>query len=196
MVLAAFVISVREWSNIAGAGEKRPRRLWAGVIYVTLGFLCYAVLRFAFAPSAWLALCAMLMVWAGDTGAYFTGRTFKGPKLAPTISPNKTWAGAAGAVLFSGIALALLFLLGFRLEKFLFTAIELPPSRWPAIFLTGAIMGVIGQAGDLLISRCKRKVQLKDTGSIIPGHGGLLDRIDSLLLVAPVFLFLSVWWLG
>lgn len=196
MVLIAFILSVREWSGIAGHDHRRPRRMLAGVLYLILAFFCYAVLRFAFLPGAWLALCAMLSVWASDTGAYFTGKSFKGPKLAPTISPNKTWAGAIGAVVFSGAALAFLFRLGIYVTRWLATDIDVQPAHWWIVFLIGAALGVVGQAGDLLISRCKRKVQLKDTGSIIPGHGGLLDRIDSLLLVAPVFLFITLWWLG
>jgi phosphatidate cytidylyltransferase len=116
-----------------------------------------------------LALWTLAIVWATDIGAYFAGRAIGGPKLAPTISPNKTWAGLAGGMIAAGIVGALITQFG-HLPAF---------ALWLAPFLA-----VVAQLGDLLESGMKRHVGVKDSGKILPGHGGLLDRIDGLLPVA------------
>ena len=116
------------------------------------------------------------MIWACDTGAYFVGKKFGVKKLCPTISPGKTWAGLMGGVIVSiGVAVAAHHYLD------LYTSVAI------AAFF-GVLVALAGQAGDLLISKFKRKVVVKDTGRIIPGHGGVLDRIDSLLLASPIYL--------
>ena len=116
--------------------------------------------------------------WATDTGAYFIGKLLKGPKLAPDISPNKTWSGAIG-----GCLLALL--VSMFMKPYLSVEFDL-------IGVTGftIIISIFGQFGDLLESWAKRMLAVKDTGNIIPGHGGVLDRIDALLLAAPTAAFL------
>ena len=123
----------------------------------------------------------MMCVWASDIGAYFTGKRLKGPKMAPKISPNKTWAGFLGAMFFGGLTLwAMSF----------FVQAGIPGGL---LFLSGSVFGAVGQAGDLLVSILKRQAGTKDTGNLIPGHGGLLDRIDSLLLVIPVAAAMLLW---
>ncbi|HVL38521.1 MAG TPA: phosphatidate cytidylyltransferase [Fimbriimonadaceae bacterium] len=130
------------------------------------------------AAGAWnmsnVVLLALLPLWAGDTAAIFIGRSFGKTPLAPAISPNKTWEGAVANLLAAlAVALALAPWLGIDLRR---------------AALAGLAMGVLGQAGDLLESALKRSLGQKDSGSLLPGHGGLLDRIDSLLLAS-----LGVW---
>jgi len=121
-------------------------------------------------------LLALLLVWAADTGAYFAGRRFGTTKLAPRISPNKTRAGMWGALVVSG-ALALVggWLLGWR-------------GVWLAGLLVVALVAVLASiVGDLVESLLKRQANVKDSGALFPGHGGLLDRADSLFAAVPVF---------
>lgn len=142
-------------------------------------------------PSAWLALVyirihygagvllAMLfLVWAADTGAYFCGRLCGRRKLIPQVSPGKTLEGLIGGV-FSGV-------LSMTLVSLLFSV---KPDSWPLYLLVGLVTSVFSVVGDLNISMFKRKRQIKDSGNLLPGHGGLLDRIDSLMAAAPCFLF-------
>lgn len=122
------------------------------------------------------------MVWATDTGGYVAGRTLGGPKLAPTVSPNKTWSGLAGAMLAAGVVGAVI------------------ASFWPGwnaltIGLASLGLALVGQAGDLFESRLKRRFGAKDSSHLIPGHGGLLDRVDGVLSVGLV-VSLVIWWTG
>lgn len=131
------------------------------------------------AGGRWV-FAAFLVVWAADIGAYAAGRTFGRHKLAPMISPGKTWEGFVGGialVLAAGVAVALLLL---DLRSWMAWALLL------AILVALTVFSVIG---DLLESLLKRQAGVKDSGTLLPGHGGLLDRLDSLLAVAPVFLF-------
>lgn len=122
-----------------------------------------------FAPS--LVLIPIMALWLGDTGAYFIGKAFGKRPLAPKISPKKTVEGAIANVVWCMLgAWAMATLVGVP---------------FGVAMLCGAVSGVLGQAGDLLESAVKREVGVKDSGSILPGHGGMLDRIDSILLSAP-----------
>jgi phosphatidate cytidylyltransferase len=125
----------------------------------------------------------LLAVIATDIGAYFAGRTIGGPKIAPKISPSKTWAGLGGGVL--GATLAILF---FSLRS---SSYDWGADEWLTIPLaclfTGAICAVVAQAGDFFESWMKRRAGVKDSGRILPGHGGLFDRVDGLLAVAFLF---------
>lgn len=125
----------------------------------------------------WL-LFALLVTFATDTGAYLTGRSIGRHKLAPAISPSKTWEGAAGGFM---LAIVAALVLGFLLE------LALP--RWQQAVI-GATVGMVSQVGDLAESKLKRVSQVKDTGSIIPGHGGILDRLDSLVFAVPAVYYL------
>lgn len=196
MVAIITIISFCEWLGMAKASPHRYRDLIAGSFYLTFCLVAYVFLRFDAAQGAWLTLGIMLAVWASDTGAYFTGKMIGGPKLAPAISPNKTWAGLGGAMFFCGLMMALLVVLGHSIPpKMLVTDLGLKPGYIPYVFFIGCFLGAVGQAGDLFISWFKRRSGLKDTGHLIPGHGGLLDRIDSLLLVSPIFLAITMLWL-
>lgn len=128
--------------------------------------------------GAWWLLTAFLLVWLCDTAAYFVGRRWGRHKMSPAVSPKKSWEGAAAGFLTStGVALGLVPLLGL-------------PLSYPAAALLGALVGVVGQVGDLAESLLKRQVGVKDSGTLIPGHGGMLDRADSLLFVVPVVYYL------
>jgi len=140
-----------------------------GVLYVGLPSLAALWLRTMPEVGLYNLLWIYAVVWAGDTGAYGFGRWIGGPKLAPVASPNKTWSGAVGGAVASiaaGIAAAAL--MGG------FTSLAL-------VALVSFVIAVVGQMGDLLESVFKRSVNVKDSGSLLPGHGGLLDRLDSLL---------------
>ena len=175
-----------------GATGAAPRD-WAiaalGVCYVALG-VCYVALPFAAliltrlgdAGLQWVAL-AFLTTFATDTGAYAAGKAMGRHKLAPSVSPGKTWEGAAGGLFAAmGAAAGLVHLLD---------GVE---SRvWPALAL-GLAIGVAAQAGDLLESKLKRMAGAKNSGRLIPGHGGLLDRLDSLVPVFPLVYCASRVW--
>ena len=131
----------------------------------------------------WLLL-ALLTTFATDTGAYLVGRAIGRHPMAPSISPNKTWEGAIGGFV-GAVAAALLVGQFFNLG--------LSPAAWNwQLPLIGATVGIAAQAGDLLESRLKRLAQVKDAGNLMPGHGGLLDRLDSLLLTIPVVYYLVI----
>ena len=126
------------------------------------------------------------VVWASDTGAYAAGRTFGGPRLAPNISPSKTWAGAAGGVA-AGVGASIL--LGWLM----------PLAGWVAerpslasLLAAGALASIVGQAGDLAESALKRRVGADDSGTLIPGHGGILDRIDAYAAAAFALILAAV----
>ncbi|RZM07236.1 MAG: phosphatidate cytidylyltransferase, partial [Sphingomonas sp.] len=116
-----------------------------------------------------LTLWTLLVVWGTDTGAYFAGRKFGGPKLAPRLSPNKTWSGLVGGAITALIVGAVVAVLG----------------KLSAPFLgLGGAMALLAQAGDLYESWLKRVAGVKDSGRLLPGHGGALDRFDGLVPVA------------
>lgn len=134
-------------------------------------------------PQPWKLLGLMAVVWVADTAAYFTGRKFGRRKLAPVISPGKTWEGVQGATV--GV---LLYVLGLAL---LFPGLFAAPLPMLAI---GGLMLLLSIEGDLLESWVKRMANVKDSGSLLPGHGGVLDRIDALTGALPVGAF-ALWWL-
>lgn len=147
----------------------RNGMLGVGAAYVGLPVLALVWLR-GQPDGLLLAFWAMALVWACDIGAYFAGRMIGGPKLMPVVSPNKTWAGLGAGVLGAGaFALAL-------------TQWGLP---WP-LALASPVLAVLAQGGDLYESWLKRRAGVKDSGNVLPGHGGVLDRLDGLVPVAPV----------
>ncbi len=184
MIIALAGISLHEWVSMARRTESAALHSIWGSVYILIGFLFCVLLREDQGFSA--AVLFLLMVWAADIGAYFVGKYFGGPKMAPTISPNKTWAGLGGGCDFAGVAAVLYFSFNLLISP------EAVFSWWMIflVFILGVLIALAGQGGDLIISLMKRKTGVKDTGSLIPGHGGLLDRIDSMLLAAPVFYIL------
>jgi phosphatidate cytidylyltransferase len=142
-----------------------------GALYVGLPALAFILLRDAPRGAA-IVGGIFVAVWSADTGALFCGRMIGGPKLAPVLSPNKTWAGFLGGTLAAGVAEALYagFLRGSVAQAVVF----------------GIFLALAGHCGDLFESWVKRQFRAKNTGGLIPGHGGVLDRIDSVLFAAPI----------
>ncbi len=142
------------------------RRLWAGAgfVYAALAGLASVLVRSDPGYGFVALMFVLLTVWATDTGGYFAGRGFGGPKLWPLVSPNKTWAGAVGA-----FAASLAVAIGFAAFN---------PVRAVPLLLVSAFLSIVSQLGDLFESAVKRRFGVKDSSRIIPGHGGLLDRLD------------------
>ncbi|MCB9965951.1 MAG: phosphatidate cytidylyltransferase [Rhodospirillales bacterium] len=180
-LLAALLISIMEWVQMSRKTTYPILLTILGLLYLGVSFWSFAMLRDLSEIGLSLTFLAYFCVWASDSTAYLFGKLLGGPKLAPKISPNKTIAGLVGAAVGPSLVLVLshyaLIYSGFS---------SLDATVWQLLLL-GAVLGVVGQAGDLLISALKRVAKVKDTGNLIPGHGGLLDRIDSLLLISPVF---------
>jgi len=147
----------------------------AGILYVgwLLGHL--VALRGLDDGRNWVFFI-LFVTWASDTFAFFVGRRFGRHKLAPSISPGKTWEGAAGGVV-AAVIMSILF--------FTPTPFRLPLTSWQAIPLA-VLVSIFGQLGDLVESLLKRNMGVKDSGSLMPGHGGVLDRIDSLVFAGVV----------
>jgi phosphatidate cytidylyltransferase len=163
-----------EWSQLARriATTALGRASWlaAGVIYIGSSCAMFAASYFMGVLALIPAVIAVLLVVATDVGAYFVGRTVGGPKLWPRISPNKTWSGLGGGMIASALALL---------------ALSPPDTINRAIYLIcfGFFVAIVAQAGDLFESRMKRLAGVKDSGNLLPGHGGLFDRLDGLLAV-------------
>jgi phosphatidate cytidylyltransferase len=128
--------------------------------------------------GAWLVFFPLVVTWACDTAAMFGGRTFGGPKLAPTVSPGKTRSGTAAGVV-GALVVAPLF------AAWVFPRVGVELRLWEAVAVAG-VLSVVGQVGDLAESLFKRQAGVKDSSHLIPGHGGVLDRLDSLYFVVPV----------
>lgn len=166
---AAFIAAGAASSAVAEGGE-HPLWMSAGAVYIALPLAACEWLRVSGAFGREIVIWLLIVVWAADTVAYIFGRTIGGPKLAPSISPKKTWAGFAGAgvgAALAGAGSAYALGLGDQLG------------------MTGmaAILGLAGQGGDLMESAVKRHFGVKDASQLIPGHGGLFDRMDALMAV-------------
>jgi phosphatidate cytidylyltransferase len=169
-------------------------------VYIALPMAMLVQLRQQWAGAFWL-LYLLLVVWAGDIFAYFVGRSVGRHLMAPRISPKKTWEGAAASLAASLVAGTLLFTYALQISSFLLRlgliqrrdglfGLE-KPELWPILLLTIAL-NIAAQLGDLVESLIKRGAGVKDSGNILPGHGGMLDRIDALLFAAPVLWFYVV----
>jgi phosphatidate cytidylyltransferase len=133
----------------------------------------------------------LCVVWAGDIVALYVGRNLGRHKLAPSLSPNKTWEGAVGSVLGSVLVTAGLIALSMQLAKHDILTLAFAGSVWHWLLLA-VLVNVAAQVGDLSESALKRSAGVKDSGTLLPGHGGVLDRIDALLLAAPVLWYAQV----
>ena len=162
--MAAVVLAVRD-------REGTPFWYAVGVLYTAVPCLGIIWLRADPAEGFKVVLWLLCVVWATDTGAYAAGRMIGGPKMAPSISPNKTWAGLAGGMISAGLVGGV--------TAWIVGTVGIG-------FLTGVsvVLAVLAQAGDLLESRLKRRFGVKDSSNLIPGHGGLLDRLDGVLAAA------------
>jgi phosphatidate cytidylyltransferase len=170
-------------------------------VYVAVPMAMLVQLREQWAGAFWV-LDLLLVVWAGDIFAYFVGRSLGRHLMAPRISPKKTWEGAAASLAASLVLGSLLFNHALWISTMLLRAGLIQrrdglfglekPELWPIVVLTIAL-NVAAQLGDLVESLIKRGAGAKDSGTILPGHGGMLDRIDALLFAAPVLWYYAVW---
>lgn len=185
---AFALFSVLRYPNSANWLQSRKLRLLAGVpvlVPLWLGLVMLKGQPLQILGLTWL----MLLVWGADIGAYFAGRAFGDRKLAPHVSPGKTWAGVYGGMLTSiliSIVIALLGLLNGGLS----------PMQWFFLLVLSAGVVAISVLGDLMESLLKRNRGIKDSSSLLPGHGGVLDRIDSLCAATPLFVLLWIVMVG
>lgn len=178
-VLLVFVLGAAALALAGPRAEAEAlRRLAssaAGLLFVALPLSCLVGLHAAPGDGSRRVLLVLAVVWAGDTAAYFAGRALGRRPLAPAISPKKTWEGAIAHVAASmGAAAAFVWFL---------------PVPLAHLVVLGIVVSAAAQLGDLLESAYKRAAGVKDSGTLLPGHGGILDRVDALILAAPV-----VWW--
>ncbi len=167
--------------RLEGEPASRHGRLWfaSGILYVGIPCVALIWLRGDAEAGRETLIWLFVVVWAADSGAYAMGRLIGGPRLAPAISPNKTWAGLIGGVACAGAAGAAL--------AALFGRTGVVP-----LSLLGAAIGAVAEGGDLTESWIKRHFDVKDVSNIIPGHGGLMDRVDGLLVAAAAMALLSL----
>ncbi|MDE2385797.1 MAG: phosphatidate cytidylyltransferase [Alphaproteobacteria bacterium] len=165
-ILVVWLLSVLMWVLNAGQGT-----IWSllGVFYVGLPMIGFVLLREDGELGLWAVLWCFAIVWAADIFAYFSGRMIGGPKLAPRLSPKKTWAGLIGAMAGAAVVSGLI-------AKYV-------GLNAGALMVLAAGLTVVEQAGDIFESAMKRRYGVKDSGNFIPGHGGVLDRVDGLLAV-------------
>jgi phosphatidate cytidylyltransferase len=163
---------------LAGAGLTALLRgrfaAWSafGVLYVGVPAWSLVALRVSSPHAGWIVLGILIVVWATDTGALLVGRAVGGPKLMPALSPQKTWAGFVGGTLVAGLAAA--------------AYVECCGGSFLRALMLGGVLALAGHGGDLFESWVKRRFGRKNSGALIPGHGGVLDRLDSTLFAAPV----------
>ena len=197
-VTAAAVIAV---STLAAAIWLRPpgRKPTLAVAITILGVIYAGQLSYLYglryhpyvigaSAGAALVTLPLLITWATDVGAYFVGRAMGRSLLAPSISPKKTWAGAVGGLILA-VIVAVLYV------SYLLRPVANLSMTVSATVAFGAIASIAAQVGDIAESLLKREAGVKDSSSIIPGHGGVLDRFDSMLFVLPVSYLLLGWWL-
>lgn len=198
-VLAVGAGIIWEWWGLVRSfvTSATGRALWliSGLVYVGLGVSTLLVLRHDPTLGWPILLAVVLGVIGTDIGAYFTGRTFGGPKIAPAISPSKTWSGLGGGMLgaATGIYLAMNIAASERFAGLVSEEVTgsaahagffgIPGPSLLGCLVGGAVLAVIAQAGDFFESWMKRRAGVKDSGKLIPGHGGLFDRTDGFLAV-------------
>jgi len=166
-------------------------RLVAGSYAIAI-FGCFLAIVVLFHHSPMYLLSVLVIVWVADIGAYFSGKAFGRHKLAPSISPGKSWEGAIG-----GWILVLLMAFGFSLAPALaetFPMRLLATWGWAGLLVAMTVLVAASVAGDLFESMLKRRAGIKDSSNLLPGHGGVLDRVDALIPVLPLAALLSFWF--
>lgn len=182
--LSGWIVLVAVMSAMLLARQSLPEPLWIGIGVAVVGLSGMALIWLRGNPD-WgreVILWLIAVVWATDSGAYFAGRSLGGPKLAPKISPKKTWSGLAGGVLCAGLVG---LVASFLVDR---------PAAW-AIVATSMLLALVSQGGDLFESILKRRFGAKDSSNLIPGHGGLLDRTDG-LIAASLCVAVLIWFAG
>jgi phosphatidate cytidylyltransferase len=170
-LIAIAVLALLSAAVAAYEDRQGPAWRYLGVVYVSVPPIAFVILREDPVYGIAAIVLVMVMVWAADTFAYFAGRLIGGPKLAPVISPKKTWAGLVGAMAGSAVA-------AFAVARSLGLEAAL------VLVMIAAALAIVEQAGDLFKSAMKRHYGVKDSGRLIPGHGGVIDRVDGLVAVA------------
>lgn len=184
IVASILVLLYPKLSNVLFRGPWL--RAVFGIVILAAAWLAIVVIRSLLIQvdhnlGAWMLLLMLLIIWGADVGAYFAGKSLGKTKLAPVVSPNKTWEGAIGGLVLAVIVgVTVASLLSLNLDWFKFS-----------VFVV--IMVVLSVFGDLFESMLKRQADIKDSSNILPGHGGLLDRLDSTLSVAPFFVAGVLW---
>lgn len=172
--IAIAMMMMVEWLDMIRREENQTKWRTIGLFYILIPV--YSIIKIRMIDSN-ILFWMFAIIWATDIFAFFAGRSLGGPKIVPDISPNKTWSGLAGGVIAS-------MLIGL-LSSFMFA------NGGILFFVTMSMfLSLLEQGSDLLESKFKRMFGVKDSGNIIPGHGGVLDRLDGMMLVAPVVLFL------
>jgi phosphatidate cytidylyltransferase len=190
-VLSALTLALFAWN-----GFRSPLNQVLPDTAQGLFGLIYIAYPLTLIPLLWkqedgpaLVLFLMVCVWAGDIAALYIGRAFGKRKLAPRLSPGKTWVGSIASIAGSMLAASLVILIADTLTARGNTILHISEPLWQSLVLA-AILNIAAQLGDLLESAIKRGAGVKDSGTMLPGHGGILDRIDALLLAAPVLWFI------
>lgn len=178
ITIAITILMTAEWLDLTKSAQDQKKWRLIGLAYIAIPMYC--VLKLRLQQDTNILLWMFAVIWTTDIFAFFSGKTFGGVKLAPQISPNKTWTGLIGGV-FASMIIGFLSAFMFRGGVFFF------------VFFS-ALLAIIEQASDLLESKFKRTFGVKDSGNIIPGHGGILDRLDGLMLSAPFVLFLITFF--
>ncbi|RAK52938.1 phosphatidate cytidylyltransferase [Phenylobacterium deserti] len=181
----AMFVGAAAAALVARGVAERPADAAFGVLYLAPAAICLIWLRLT-NQGQWWVLMTLLVTWAADIGAFAVGSMLKGPKLWPRFSPNKTWSGFFGGLACAsavGALVAAPSALDIDLPKIIMPAFQL--NLWAAA-LIGLVVGFATMAGDLWESALKRRFGVKDSGDLIPGHGGLLDRVDGLMFAVVV----------
>lgn len=165
-------------------------RLLNGIYGIAI-FGCFAAMLVLFKHSALYLFSVMAVVWIADIGAYFTGKAFGKHKLAPAISPGKSWEGAIGGWI-SVLAFSTATIL-FPLSNDLFPVRLQTKFGWPGFLIVMSLLVGASIIGDLFESQLKRRANMKDSSKLLPGHGGILDRIDALIPTLPIAVLFNSW---
>jgi phosphatidate cytidylyltransferase len=177
-LVAAFILPALVYLFRFGELASAAARLaytTTGIVYAGICFGFLALIKRDVPDGADFIVLVLLTAWLSDTGGYFAGKSIGGPKLYPAVSPNKTWSGSIGGVacaIAGGVVLK---------------ATRMPELPWADLVVLVSVGSVLGQLGDLAESLIKRSRGVKDSGALLPGHGGLLDRVDAVLFIAPFF---------
>lgn len=179
-----FITQYPKMSNIWGSV---PARMIIGLLVLLPMWVGFIELKQMLWSSSFIVF-VLFIIWGADTGAYFAGRAFGKRKLAPKVSPGKSWAGVYG-----GVATTLLLAAGFGYYLETEHYIPLLGINWVNLFVITLITTAVSVTGDLVESMFKRHRGIKDSSNLLPGHGGVMDRIDSMAAAIPVFAFLLMW---
>lgn len=181
-VTLVAVLMAFEWNEMTTNGDQRHPVLWKviGALYIAIpcASLLYIITK---DQGPYIIIWLLIVIWVSDTSAFFIGKLIGGPKLAPKISPKKTWSGFLGTSITA-------YILGIYSVDFFQS--EHPKTL---MFLTVSL-ALYAQIGDLFESWIKRKFNTKDSGSVLPGHGGILDRVDGIVVTAPKVAFVLMFY--